>query len=117
MNEKSNDNALNDFLASMDKEDRDVVERAIQFGIDQVRLLGITYTKEEEYVNQLVSIQSFCIIKYTLSDDDKYLNYIKRLLDICPISLVPFLEERRDATFMRLCLKQNGVDTRNVIIW
>ena len=117
MKEDSNIYALNDFLSSMDKEDKDDVERAIQFGIDQVRLLGITYTKEEEYVNQLVSIQSFCIIKYSLLDDDKYLNYLKRLLDICPISLVPFLEERRDATFMRLCLKQNGVDTRNLVIW
>ena len=116
MKEDSNIYALNDFLSSMDQEDKDDVERAIQFGIDQVRLLGITYTKEEEYVNQLVSIQSFCIIKYTLLDDDKYLDYLKRLLDICPIPLVPFLEERRDATFMRLRLKQNGVDTSKMII-
>ena len=105
---------LNRFIDSMDEDSKRNLKQTLMAAETYCKLHGVTMTDEETYVNQLCAVQSFIVIYHTLSGDDKYRDYLQGLWTIMPASLMPFMRHRMDATFMRLVLKEDGVDTTNM---
>ena len=115
MKYKRNVAELNRFIDSMDEDSKRDLKQTLKAGDEYARKCGMTFTGEENYVNRLTTIQSFCVINHALSGDDRYSNYLKELLAITPASLLPLMEKRMDGTFSRIVLKLNGVDTTNMV--
>ena len=105
---------LNRFIDSMDEDSKRDLKQTLKVAEMYCKLHGVTMTDEEAYVNQLCTVQSFIVIKRTLSGDDRYCDYMQGLWTIMPASLMPFMRHRMDATFIRLALKEDGVDTANM---
>lgn len=114
MKYKRNVAELNKFIDAMDEDSKRDLRQTLKAGDEYARKCGMTFTNEENYVNRLTTIQSFCVINHALSGDDRYCNYLKGLLDITPASLLPLMEDRMDGTFSRIVLKLNGVDTTDM---